>query len=320
MEFATYYFTLLTMLASVLAAATCFSAYLASRARGLILAFGGFLCYFLDTAFMLQDALATVALSANPDPNYLLMRSVATIVIGDAFLTFFWLFVCDFIGEHRTFAKGAPPVVFLLVSLVLLTQATTFEGRFWFYTMRMFYVLWILGYALVRYLTCQDNTEQMRLARGRVVFFIVLALTIFVIAEDAVMFLVLQVNHVALGPIIISAERNYAENFFMLACSLLAFVYAGRSLAMRFIAPPADENELRAIHISNNLALYGHRHGLTDREREVLRLILQGKDNQNIASTLTVASSTVKVYVHRLLKKTDCENRQELIRDFWKGL
>lgn len=52
---------------------------------------------------------------------------------------------------------------------------------------------------------------------------------------------------------------------------------------------------------------------------EVLRLILQGKDNQNIASTLTIAPSTVKVYVHRLLQKTECENRQGLIQDFWRS-
>ncbi len=46
---------------------------------------------------------------------------------------------------------------------------------------------------------------------------------------------------------------------------------------------------------------------------------LQGKDNQNIASTLTIAPSTVKVYVHRLLQKTECENRQALIRIFWRS-
>ena len=52
----------------------------------------------------------------------------------------------------------------------------------------------------------------------------------------------------------------------------------------------------------------------------MLRLILQGKDNQNIASTLTIAPSTVKVYVHRLLQKTGCENRQGLIQDFWRSV
>ncbi|MCI8425377.1 MAG: helix-turn-helix transcriptional regulator [Adlercreutzia sp.] len=308
------------MLAAVLAAATCFSAFLASRSRAMILAFGGFLCYFIDVAFMLQDSIAAVVLGTATDPTYLLMRSVATIAIGDACLTFFWLLVCNFIGERSTFAKGAPPVLFLLVSLALLMEATTPEGRFWFYSLRMVYVLWILGYALVRYLACHDSAERTRLARGRVAFIVVAVLCALVIAEDALMFLVLRVDEWAWGPVVISAERNYAENVLMLACSLLAIAYAGRSLALRFTAPPADEDELRASRIGDNLALYGNRHGLTEREREVLRLILQGKDNQNIASAMTIAPSTVKVYVHRLLQKTGCENRQALIQDFWKEL
>lgn len=166
MEFATYYFTLLVMLASVLAAATCFSAYLVSRSRAMILAFGGFLCYFIDVAFMLQDSIAAVVLgtSAGADAGYLLMRSVATILIGDACLTFFWLLVCDFVGERRRSLMAVPPIAFLLLSLGLLMGADTPEGRFWFYSLRMIYVFWMLGFGLFRYLTCRDETERTRMA------------------------------------------------------------------------------------------------------------------------------------------------------------
>lgn len=89
--------------------------------------------------------------------------------------------------------------------------------------------------------------------------------------------------------------------------------------ALRFEKPPADESDERAARIGDNLLIYARRHGLTDRESEVLRLILQGKDNQNIASALTIAPSTVKVYVHRILQKTGRENRQALIQDFWRS-
>ena len=40
--------------------------------------------------------------------------------------------------------------------------------------------------------------------------------------------------------------------------------------------------------------------------------VLQGKDNQNIASSLQLALSTVKAHVHNILKKTDTTTRQEL--------
>ncbi|WP_417162294.1 LuxR C-terminal-related transcriptional regulator [Slackia isoflavoniconvertens] len=47
-------------------------------------------------------------------------------------------------------------------------------------------------------------------------------------------------------------------------------------------------------------------------------MVLEGKDNQNIAGELSLAASTVKVHVHNILKKTAQANRQELMRDFRK--
>ena len=70
--------------------------------------------------------------------------------------------------------------------------------------------------------------------------------------------------------------------------------------------------------ITENLMVYAKRHQLSEREREVLHLVLLGKDNQNIASTMHVALSTVKVHVHNILQKTGRTNRQDLIQDFWK--
>lgn len=320
MEFITYYFTLLVMLASVLAAATCFSAYLVSRSRAMILAFGGFLCYFADVAFMLQDDIAAALTVAGAvEPSYLLARSVVTILIGDACLTFFWLFICDFVGVRNRMALAVPAIVFLLASLGLLTVADSPVGRFCLYSMRAAYILWMLGFALARYLTTRDEVERTRMARGKLVFALALVLTLLVIGEDAVFFLLLGGGNWAFGPVVISSERNYAENLLLLFCALAAITYAARSLTLRFERPPADDDEARGRRIGDNLRLYGNRHGLTDRECEVLRLILLGKDNQNIASTLTIAPSTVKVYVHRLLQKTECENRQTLIQDFWKS-
>lgn len=50
-----------------------------------------------------------------------------------------------------------------------------------------------------------------------------------------------------------------------------------------------------------------------------MQLVLEGKDNQNIASTLQLALGTVKARVHNILKKTGNATRQELTQSFWKG-
>ena len=52
---------------------------------------------------------------------------------------------------------------------------------------------------------------------------------------------------------------------------------------------------------------------LTAREREVLELIASGLSNQEIASRLFVAHSTVKSYVNRVFRKLGVESRTKAI-------
>lgn len=46
--------------------------------------------------------------------------------------------------------------------------------------------------------------------------------------------------------------------------------------------------------------------------------MLLGKDNQNIATSMHLAPSTVKVHMHHILQKAERANRKELIQDFWE--
>ena len=54
--------------------------------------------------------------------------------------------------------------------------------------------------------------------------------------------------------------------------------------------------------------------GLTEREREVLGLIGDGRSNAEIGAGLFLTEATVKGYVSRLLLKLDCENRTQAAR------
>jgi DNA-binding NarL/FixJ family response regulator len=53
---------------------------------------------------------------------------------------------------------------------------------------------------------------------------------------------------------------------------------------------------------------------LAERDLAVLRLVAEGKSNQEIASELFVSPHTVKFYVTRLLRKYDVHRRSELAR------
>jgi len=52
---------------------------------------------------------------------------------------------------------------------------------------------------------------------------------------------------------------------------------------------------------------------LSKREKEILTLVAQGKDNQTIAKELFISEKTVKNYISNILSKLGIENRMKLI-------
>jgi DNA-binding NarL/FixJ family response regulator len=53
--------------------------------------------------------------------------------------------------------------------------------------------------------------------------------------------------------------------------------------------------------------------GITDREREVLKLVGQGMSNAEIAAALSITAGTAKTHVARLLTKLDARDRVQLV-------
>jgi two-component system, NarL family, response regulator NreC len=53
---------------------------------------------------------------------------------------------------------------------------------------------------------------------------------------------------------------------------------------------------------------------LTDREREVLQLIAEGKTNKEVAHVLTVSINTVETHRKHIMEKLDLHNTAELVR------
>lgn len=67
----------------------------------------------------------------------------------------------------------------------------------------------------------------------------------------------------------------------------------------------------KLLNVSDTSLTNAHPH-LTDRERQVLELILLARSNREIARQLGIEERTVKSHVSRLMRKTGVENRIEL--------
>lgn len=74
------------------------------------------------------------------------------------------------------------------------------------------------------------------------------------------------------------------------------------------LAPAATQ---ALIHAAAGPPKLGH--DLTDREREVLALLVEGLTNRQIAHRLSVSASTVKFHVSNVLSKLGAESRTEAV-------
>ena len=276
----------------------------------------GFLFYFFDVAWVFQRDFFTGA-DAGVGPAYALIMSLLMVLAGCGFLTSFWLLVCDYVGETRKALKVIPAVVFVAASVAVLLIVP--EGglrSFAFYSPRALYLFWMLAFAGAWYLRSKDAAERARLRRHLGLYGALWFLGLSVVVEDALVFLL--PDPIFIGPRAYAPERNFAENALVLCCGFAACTSAWRSLSLRRTEPPTQGGASLETFIDQNLAAYAAARQLSKREAEVLRLVLLGKDNQNIATSMHLAPSTVKVHMHHILQKAERANRKELIQDFWE--
>ena len=94
------------------------------------------------------------------------------------------------------------------------------------------------------------------------------------------------------------------------AAILLFFMYYNKIYGA--VLPPVENEE-------SLLRGFANRFALSAREVEVLKLIIAGRSNSEIAADLYIAESTVKFHVKNILKKTSCANRTKLINEYKSG-
>lgn len=321
METIFYLYTILIMVVCVAAGAVCLSAYFVSRRRSYLYVASLFLFYFLDMALIFQYEYLGQNLAYSFESFYGIDRPVARTFLAAGALQSLWMVVCDFENERRPVLLWTPVTLFLAACAAVVCLLPEEPFRQWLYfTMRQLFLLWVIGYAVFRYTTCKSDVERARMRRQESLLVVSFVLVLCIMAEDIFMMPVLDPATIAdsLLPLYLS-ERNFSENFLVLVFAFFSLREAAGTLRLRFKEPPSADNPDLRSYIDELLPAYCERYGLTAREREILQMVLEGKDNQNIASALQLALGTVKAHVRNILKKIGHATRQELTRDFWKG-
>ena len=318
-----FYFTLLVLLLSIFASALCFSSFLVTRRRAMLFACASFLFYFLDVALVLQDDFTRYAVGQPAlTPEYEMLRLAASVITATGALAPLWLIVCEYTEVKNDLLRFAPSVVFAVASLLVIAFTPPDDVQsFVVYTLRSVFLLWMVAFGAIVSLTAKNPTSRRQLARFRWLAVAVVVLVVLIVVKDVVAYFGVGPQPLQDAVGLIPSARNPFENLLMLAVMFVIGRSAVRSLMARFDRPVSNPggDKQREDLVDENLAVFAGKFSLSNREQEVLRLVLLGTDTANIASSLHLAPSTVKVHVHNILRKTGKANRQELTRDFWKS-
>ncbi len=186
---------------------------------------------------------------------------------------------------------------------------------FVFYSLREVFIAWMLFFAAYKYITTEDDRLRLRLSRFPKFYVLLWFCSACGGGRKRLGIAADRPGHVDLPGLLPGTQLRREP-----ACLVCEFVALRSSLTNTFpyaIANLRKGGDQVETYIDHNLVPYAASL-LTPRETEILRLVLLGKDNQNIAAELSLAPGTVKVHVHNILKKSQKANRQELIQDYWE--
>ena len=79
---------------------------------------------------------------------------------------------------------------------------------------------------------------------------------------------------------------------------------------------PFMEYSLKSVYLPQRTQQRGsfiEQYGLTEREVDVVELLIAGKSNKEIAAELSLGLATVKTHLHHIFSKTGVQNRSEMV-------
>lgn len=129
---------------------------------------------------------------------------------------------------------------------------------------------------------------------------------IFILIPTSIVLNVINYNVKFDYPIPLSPVASFFVNFF--AIYFARKVFLSEKIENQMKQLPWDEDNHKKIFKD-----YLREYNITERELEIIELVLEGLSNQKIGETLFISPNTVKNHIYNIYKKMDIKNRYELI-------
>ncbi|WP_303728480.1 helix-turn-helix transcriptional regulator [Denitrobacterium detoxificans] len=329
MEIAWYIYAILLLGVTGVACVAAISVWMLTRRRDCLVAAVGFFAYALDTTIIFFDEYIRVKPVGDEFVVGVLIHPLLQVPLSALLVlcVWYWVLARCHVRVSQLVAIGASAGVLVVLCLVAPVEGFADRVRSMLYWgLRDLGVIGALVYAFWWYRHRANAAIRADMAGHRVVFGACVSLAALMLAEDVGNILLTGADGVfglVGGMAWHLTERNVSENVMIVCCAVWFVAYARRLMSVFSHRPalPADERLSHAMSdaFESKLLVFVDEHGLSTRELEVLRLVLNGNDAQNIASKLVISVGTVKSHLHRIYKKTGVSGRDELIGVFWRA-
>lgn len=316
-----FFYTLALLAVCIVCAVLSGAAWVSTRRRVFVYTLGVFSCYAVEmTEIFFYEYIAQnqpFPISEYYEIGMPLMRTL----VAAGLQACIWLIILDALDKHSKRLFAIPVAAFLLANLVVLVGMPVGPWRQWvYYTLRQVFLVSALVYGIWTYRRSTSHEMRTRLERYRRPLYAVFALIACVLTEDVYVILIAPASTQPDWLPLYLSERNFSENVLMcfFAAHLLRYIYQVLSIRIKEIPEQSEVNDLDR-HIDEIMPFYREAHGLTAREAEVLRLVILGNNNQQIANELFLAVGTIKTHVHNILVKTGTGSREALVLHFWSS-
>lgn len=316
-----FFYTLFILGVCAVSAVLSVAAFASSRRRVFIYSAVAFSCYAMEITEIFFYEYLSQNIPFPPAEYYSIAWPLPRTILVVVLQASMWLIALDILDRTSKRVFATPVAVFAVFNAIVLLALPEGATRQWlYYTLRQAFSFFTLGYAAWCYLRSSDEQYRARLRALRLPYFIIAALTLLVLVEDTVVILLSPMNTHPDWLTLYLSERNFSENVLVCFYAVILVRYAFHVLSIRMKEAPVveDVHDLDR-HIDEQMMFFREAHGLSNRETEVLHLVLAGKSNTEIASELYLAVGTVKTHVHNILKKSGCASREELTQHFWQS-
>ena len=302
-----FVYTIVLILICFAAAMLSIAAYAVSHKRALIPQAAFFIFYIIDICGIFGIEFLNQNIPFSVDTYYEIPIPLLRILSGTGVMASLWVMLLDILDVHNRKIQVVPVALFVVACCIVIWGPPYGPMRQWlFYTLRQIFAAFGLSYAYLKWKRSTDMPYQERLGKLRNRYLFLWVLLACILIED---WWIILASPIPRGSL--------------------------QTLALRFNAPPtaptsefapSQASQTQQVdkktsdlkrHIDDALPAYATAHNLSKREREVLAMVIEGKDNRAIAQELFLSEGTIKTHVHNIMVKTETKNRNELKQDFW---